>query len=146
MQRITDGSWTTLDARTIYQSVVEAIEHYNGLLFDELHRRLRTAAELRAPAVASHNFVLELAGIDPALISEFSARARSIELEEGSLVAKWMEDHSHEPSETTVLKLRQQATLATRPPKSGDRLHEWQVRGERLGMAPDKVDVIPTPE
>lgn len=88
VQRITDGAWTTLDARTIYQSVVAASEHYNGLLFDELHRQLGTAAELRAPAVASHNFVLELAGIDPALIAEFSARTRSIEMEKDRLVAK----------------------------------------------------------
>ncbi|MGA7205778.1 MAG: MobF family relaxase, partial [Specibacter sp.] len=145
VQRTSDGAWSTLDARTIYQSVVAASEHYNGLLFDELHRQMGTVAELRAPAVASHNFITELAGIDPTLISEFSTRARSIELEKDHLVSKWRQDHGREPSETTVLKLRQQATLATRPPKPSepiplnDRLHQWRDRAERLGKSPEQV-------
>lgn len=145
VQRIADGAWTTLDAHTVYQSVVAASEHYNGLLFDELHRRLGTVAELRAPAVATHNFGMELAGIDPALITEFSARARSIELEKDRLVSNWVQDHGREPSETTVLKLRQQATLATRPLKSSEptplshRLRQWRDRAERLGKSPDQV-------
>lgn len=145
VQRITDGAWTTLDARTIYQSVVAASEHYNGLLFDELHRELGTVTEVSAPAVATHNFLRELAGIDPALITEFSARARSIEAEKDHLVSQWITDHGREPSDTTIIKLRQQATLATRPPKTSDpvplshRLHQWRDRAERLGIPTDQV-------
>ena len=145
VQRISDGAWTTLDARTIYQSVVAASEHYNGLLFDELQHQLGSVVELRAPAVASHNFVLELAGVNPALIAEFSARARSIELEKDRLVSNWVQDHGRAPSETTIIKLRQQATLATRPPKSSEptplsqRMRQWRDRAERHGMPPERI-------
>ena len=34
VQRVTDGSWVTLDSRSLYKAVVAASEHYNGLLFD----------------------------------------------------------------------------------------------------------------
>lgn len=145
VKRISDGAWTSLDARTLYQAVVAASEHYNGLLFDELQHQLGTATEARAPAVASHNFLRELAGIDPSLIAEFSARARSIESEKDRLVTKWVQDHGREPSDTTVIKLRQQATLATRPPKSkdpsplSDRFPQWRHRAELLGQFPDHV-------
>ncbi|MHA7177362.1 MobF family relaxase [Arthrobacter sp. Sr24] len=145
VRRITDGAWTSLDARTLYQAVVAASEHYNGLLFDELQRQLGTVTEVRAPAVKSHNFIHELAGIDPKLIAEFSTRAKSIELEKDRLVATWIQNHGHAPSDTTVIKLRQQATLATRSPKSGEptplriRLLQWRDRAERLSKSPERI-------
>ncbi|MGO4651144.1 MobF family relaxase [Arthrobacter sp. 2RAF22] len=145
VQRTSDGAWTTLDSRTLYKAVVAASEHYNGLLFDQLRRSLGTETELRAPASVERNPSRELSGIDAALITEFSARARNIELEKDRLVRLWNLEHGTDPSDATVLKLRQQATLSTRTAKDtqpvplAERLTSWRRRAEGLGCRPERL-------
>ncbi|GAB2709743.1 MobF family relaxase [Arthrobacter bambusae] len=145
VQRIIDGAWATLDSRTLYKAVVAASEHYNGLLFDELRRSLGTETELRAPASAERNPSRELSGVDAGLITEFSARARIIELEKDRLVRLWNLEHGSNPSDATVLKLRQQATLSTRTAKNtqpvplAERLTSWRRRAESLGCTPERL-------
>ncbi|MDP9906173.1 MobF family relaxase [Arthrobacter bambusae] len=145
VQRTSDGAWTTLDSRTLYKAVVAASEHYNGLLFDELRRSLGTETELRAPASAERNPSRELSGVDAGLITEFSARARVIELEKDRLVRLWKLEHGRNPSDATVLKLRQQATLSTRTAKDAqsvplaERLTSWRRRAEGLGCTPERL-------
>jgi conjugative relaxase-like TrwC/TraI family protein len=145
VQRASDGAWTTLDSRALYKAVVAASAHYNGLLYDELHRELGTECELRAPSSAERNPSRELVGVDTALIAEFSARSRAIELEKDRLIRLWNLEHGKNPSDTTVLKLRQQATLATRAAKStdpvplGNRLDQWHRRAAALGCRPERL-------
>jgi conjugative relaxase-like TrwC/TraI family protein len=145
VQRTTDGAWATLDSRILYKAVVAASEHYNGLLFDELQRGLGTETELRAPASTERNPSRELAGVDAALVVEFSARSRVIELEKGRLVRLWKLEHGTNPSDATVLKLRQQATLATRTTKEtqpvplAERLTSWRGRAEGLGCHTERL-------
>ncbi|WP_232085253.1 MobF family relaxase, partial [Arthrobacter sp. SO5] len=117
VQRITDDAWVTLDSRTLYKAAVAASEHYNGLLFDTLHRNLGTDADIREPAANTHNPSQQLTGVDQVLIREFSNRSRLIDLETDRLVAEWTASHSAPPSATTTIKLRQQATLSTRSAK-----------------------------
>lgn len=148
VQRTSDGAWATLDSRTLYKAVVAASEHYNGLLFDELRRSLGTETELRAPASVERNPSRELSGVDAALITEFSARARIIELEKDRLVRLWNLEHGRNPSDATVLKLRQQATLSTRTAKDAqpvplaERLTSWRRRAERLGCTPERLIAV----
>ena len=145
VQRSSDGAWATLDSRTLYKAVVAASEHYNGLLFDELQHSMGTETELRAPASADRNPSRELAGVDAALVAEFSARARVIELEKDRLVRLWNLEHGTNPSDATVLKLRQQATLATRTAKDtrpvplAERLTSWQSRAEGVGCRTERL-------
>lgn len=145
VQRSSDGAWATLDSRTLYKAVVAASEHYNGLLFDELRRSLGTETELRAPASVERNPGRELSGVDAGLITEFSARARIIELEKDRLVRLWNLQHGTNPSDATVLKLRQQATLSTRTAKDAqpvplaERLASWRRRAEGLGCRPERL-------
>ncbi|WP_307055421.1 MobF family relaxase [Arthrobacter bambusae] len=145
VQRIIDGAWATLDSRTLYKAVVAASEHYNGLLFDELRRSLGTETELRAPVSVERNPSREVSGVDAGLITEFSARARIIELEKDRLVRLWKLQHGTDPSDTTVLKLRQQATLSTRAAKDAqpvplaERLASWRRRAEGLGCTPEHL-------
>ncbi|MDQ0664664.1 conjugative relaxase-like TrwC/TraI family protein [Arthrobacter ulcerisalmonis] len=145
VQRITDGAWVTLDSRTLYKAAVAASEHYNGLLFDALHQRLGSDTDIRVPAVNTGNLSQQLTGIDEDLIREFSNRSRLINVETDRLVAEWTKEHGHPPSTTTVIKLRQQATLATRVPKSQlpTPLHElsreWKARATAKGFPPDDV-------
>lgn len=145
VQRITDGAWVTLDSRTLYKAAVAASEHYNGLLFDALHRNLGTDAEIRKPAANTHNPTQQLIGVDDELIREFSNRSRLIDLETDRLVAAWTEEHGKRPSATTTVKLRQQATLSTRAPKaeSVTPLHmlsrQWQARALARGYEPGRI-------
>ncbi|WP_284990643.1 MobF family relaxase [Arthrobacter sp. efr-133-TYG-120] len=145
VQRANDGAWVTLDSRTLYKAAVAASEHYNGLLFDALHRNLGTDAEMREPAANTHNPSQQLCGIDEALIHEFSNRSRLIDVETDRLVAAWAAEHGRPPNATTIVKLRQQATLSTRAPKaeSMSPLHmlsgQWQARAMKLGYDPSRV-------
>ncbi len=142
VQRITDGAWATLNSRTLYEAAVAASEHYNGLLFDALHRNLGTDTEIRAPATHTHNPSQQLTGIVDTLIREFSNRSRLIDLETDRLVAEWTDQHGTPPTATTTLKLRQQATLSTRTPKPETvaPLHQlcaqWQARAAAKGFDP----------
>ncbi|MFF2316960.1 MobF family relaxase [Arthrobacter sp. NPDC058097] len=145
VQRSTDGAWVTLDSRTLYKAAVAASERYNGLLFDALSRNLGTETDFRKPAANTHNPSQQLTGIDDALIREFSNRSRLIDLETDRLVAEWSIGHGTPPSATTVIKLRQQATLSTRTAKSETvaPLHElsaqWQQRATNKGFSPSHV-------
>jgi conjugative relaxase-like TrwC/TraI family protein len=145
VQRITDGAWVTLDSRTLYRAAVAASEHYNGLLFDALHRHLDTDADFRTPAANTHNPSQQLTGVDDALIREFSNRSRLIDLETDRLVAEWTAGHGAPPSATTIIKLRQQATLSTRTAKSESvtPLHQlsaqWRIRATDKGFEPEQV-------
>ncbi|KQN86528.1 hypothetical protein ASE96_13245 [Arthrobacter sp. Leaf69] len=145
VQRITDDAWVTLDSRTLYKAAVAASEHYNGLLFDALHRTLGTDAEIREPAADTHNPSQQLTGVDQVLIREFSNRSRLIDLETDRLVAEWTARHSTPPTATTTIKLRQQATLSTRSakPESAAPLHQlsaqWRARAAAKGFEPSLV-------
>ncbi len=145
VQRITDGAWVTLDSRTLYKAAVAASEHYNGLLFDALQRSIGTDTEIREPAANTHNPSQQLSGVDEALIREFSNRSRLIDVETDRLVAAWASEHGGRPTATTIVKLRQQATLSTRAPKTEaiTPLHmlsgQWQARAIRLGYNPNRV-------
>jgi conjugative relaxase-like TrwC/TraI family protein len=140
IQRITDGAWVTLDSRTLYKATVAASEHYNGLLFDALHRNLGTQTDVRVPAANTHNPSQQLTGVDDALISEFSNRSRLIDLETDRLVAQWTASHGTPPTATTTIKLRQQATLSTRTakPETASPLHQlssqWRARAAAKGF------------
>ncbi|MCX2749921.1 relaxase domain-containing protein [Arthrobacter sp. MI7-26] len=145
VQRITDGAWVTLDSRTLYKAAVAASEHYNGLLFDALHRHLGTDTDIREPAATTHNPSAQLTGVDDSLIREFSHRSRLIEAETDRLVAAWTTTHGTPPTATTTIKLRQQATLSTRTAKANTiaPLHQlseqWRARAEAKGFDPRLV-------
>ncbi|WP_159619115.1 MobF family relaxase [Arthrobacter zhaoguopingii] len=145
VQRVTDGAWATLDSRTLYKAAVAASEHYNGLLFDALHRNLGTDTDIRKPAMNTHNPSQQLTGVDEILISEFSNRSRLIDLETDRLIGEWTASHGTPPTSTTTIKLRQQATLSTRTskPKSPTPLHQlsaqWRTRAAAKGFEPSLV-------
>ncbi|MDQ0241279.1 MobF family relaxase [Arthrobacter bambusae] len=142
VQRITDGVWVTLDSRTLYKAAVAASEHYNGLLFDALHRQLGTDTDIREPAASNHNPSPQLTGVHDTLIRDFSNRSRLIDQETDRLVAAWTASHGTPPTATTTIKLRQQATLSTRMPKADTTapLHklseQWRARAAAKGFDP----------
>src|SRR5699024_8854908 len=70
------------------------------------------------------------------LIEEFSSRSREIEDETTRLIDAYTDRHGRVPSATTILKLRAQATLSTRPAKQvhslADITRNWRTRATNL--------------
>lgn len=134
---VMDGRWRSLDGRPVFSSVTGLSAHYNALLADRLSRDIGVEWELRQRG-ADRNPQWEIAGISDELIAEFSSRTREIELKKDELIAEYVARHGRMPSPKTIVELRAQATLATRPPKElrslVDLTAEWRRRAsERLG-------------
>ena len=128
-----DGKWRTLDSRAVFRSTVALSELYNGVLSDYLTAALGWGWE---PAARRHSTVpkYEVAGVPAALREKFSKRSTAIEDAKNALVDQFARNHGREPTAREVLKLRQTATLATRPGKQVRPLAElvdgWRDRAE----------------
>jgi conjugative relaxase-like TrwC/TraI family protein len=130
-----DGGWRTLDGRPMHAAVVALSEHYNAVLADHLTRHLglhwetRDRGERRNPA-------FEIAGVPDELISEFSSRSRDIETATDLLIDGYVEKHGRRPSRKTILRLRAEATLTTRPEKTvqslADLTTQWRARASMV--------------
>jgi conjugative relaxase-like TrwC/TraI family protein len=120
-QSARDGVWRTLDSRSIFSSTVELSELHQGVLSDLLTRELgwdfdaRTRRHSDAPK-------WEVAGVSDKLIARFSQRSTGIENESNRLIEQFEVDHGRLPTDVEILRLRQTATLATRPSKRGHSL------------------------
>lgn len=111
-----DGRWRSLDGRPMHAAVVTLSEHYNALLFDRLSRDLGVGWDQRDRG-KDRNPVWEMSGVPDELIGEFSSRSAAIDAEKDKLIAAYVAEHGHQPTTTTILRLRQQAALSTRPDK-----------------------------
>jgi conjugative relaxase-like TrwC/TraI family protein len=112
-----DGKWRTLDGRPMHAAVVAISEHYNALLADRLSRDLSVAWEQRARG-SDRNPAWEITGVPDQLLRKFSSRSTAIDIEKDRLIAAYTATHGHQPTTTTILRLRAQATLSTRPQKT----------------------------
>lgn len=153
VQRASDGAWATLDSYALHKQVVAVSEMYNAHIFDELAVALGTTTEQRAPLASfvqkstevNGNDRIELSGIPDELIAEFSQRSLSIELRTDELIAQWKEEHGENISDSTILKLRQEATLQTRDEKAEQkeplylRQAQWRDRARDKGYLLDEI-------
>ena len=132
-----DGRWRSLDGRPVFSSRTGLSEHYNALLADRLSRDIGVDWEMRQRG-AEKNPRWEIVGVGDDLITEFSSRAREIDVKTDELIAEHVARHGRRPSDKAVVELRAQATLATRPPKQvrslADLTAEWRRRtSEKVG-------------
>ncbi|MEU2201018.1 MobF family relaxase [Isoptericola sp. NPDC019482] len=137
-----DGQWRTLDSRALHHAVVALSEHYNAVLADRLTNTFgigwgrRDRGPDRSPK-------WEIAGIPEELLTEFSSRSRDIDVATDRLIADYTTMRGRRPSPRTIVKLRAQATLATRPEKTvhslADLTVDWRRRAEQL-MHKDPTD------
>jgi conjugative relaxase-like TrwC/TraI family protein len=123
VQGISDGRWRALDSKALFRAAVGMSELYNGLLADELTRDLgwewAPEARRRSPVPK-----WEVDGVPVDLREEFSRRSTAIEAAKDRLVVEFAAAHGRNPTGPEILKLRQQATLATRPDKNVKPLNE----------------------
>ena len=141
-----DGVWRTLDSRGLFRSVVGLSEMYNGVLSDYLTQALGWGWE---GCARRHSDVpkYEVAGVSERLREVFSQRSTDIEAAKDILVDAFSASHGRQPSAREVLRLRQQATLSTRPDKHvrplADLVEGWRGRAQEL-LGSDPVAWVAT--
>lgn len=128
-----DGKWRTLDSRgSLFPATVAMSELYDNLLADHVTARLGVGWRVRGHAAKSKNTAWELATISDDLVSAFSTRSSEIEREADRLIADYRKRHGRTPTDKVKLRLRQIATLATRPAKEirtlSEMAHDWRER------------------
>lgn len=137
VQTLLDGRWRSLDGRPMHAAVTAISAHYNAVLADRLSGTFGVNWEERGRG-EDRNPQWEIIGVSDELIREFSSRTRAIDKEKDRLIAEYAQRHGRCPSNATIVGLRAQATLATRPEKQirslADLTDEWRRRvGKLLG-------------
>lgn len=110
-----DDKWSSIDGRTLYQYGVECSELYNSRVQQYVTEKTGLQFE---PRMQNGKPIHEIVGISDETIRAFSSRRGDISAELDRVKEKFVADNGYEPSEKQLIKLAQQATLATRPAKS----------------------------
>lgn len=129
-----DDKWSSIDGRVLYQYGVECSELYNSKVQEYVTQLTGLQFE---PRMQNGKPIHEIVGISDEMVRAFSSRRGDISAELDRVKAKFVADNGYEPSEKQLIKLAQQATLATRPAKSEARsledLHtEWVAAAHAL--------------
>ncbi len=127
VRAVHDGRWRTLDGRPLHAAVVALSEHYNSVLADRITNSLGLEWERRERGdgrSAAH----ELAIVGEGLVQAFSSRSQDIDIETDRLIDSYRLSHGRDPSLRMIIKLRQQATISTRPEKELRSLAELTAR------------------
>ncbi len=138
-----DGVWRTIDSKALFRWTVGLSELYQGVLSDCLTEALGWGWE---PRERAHSPVpkWEVAGVPQALMDEFSQRSSVIEQAKDVMVAEFVASHGRQPTAREVIRMRQQATLETRPEKNIKPLAElvagWRARAEPF-IGTEQTDV-----
>ncbi|WP_345188800.1 MobF family relaxase [Microbacterium panaciterrae] len=137
-----DRRWRTLDSRRLHKAAVALSESYNAFVTDHT-ARLLGVTWVPVDRGKDRNTGWEIEGVPAALIAEFSRRttggsdgAEGIEQVKNRLIEQYVAEHGRQPSAVTIAKLRQQATLETRPEKElhslADLTVDWRARAEAV--------------
>ncbi|WP_084671626.1 MobF family relaxase [Sporichthya polymorpha] len=138
-----DGVWRSVDGQAIYHAAVACSEIYDTLVADTLAARLpvtwglRDRGKRRTPG-------FEIEGLDDAVLAAFSGRSAQIETHLRVLLAAFTAEHGREPNRREILRLRQQATLTSRPDKTlvplPDLFTRWRADATAAtGEAPEQL-------
>lgn len=143
-QGLTDGKWRTLDSKALFRATVGMSALYNGILADELTADLGwawTPEQRRRSAEPKW----EVDGVPAPLRDEFSRRTSAIENATKHMVAQFQAAHGRPAAGPEILRLRQQATLTTRDPKTltplGQLIEDWRHRA-RLHLDTDPASWV----
>ena len=113
-----DGQWSAIDGRTLYQWNVAASELYNAKLAEYLEQHLGLVCVPDATK-SELSPVMEIAGINREMVEQFSSRRSEISAELDRLKAEYFEAHGHAPGRKATLELAQQC-------------EEWAAKAEAI--------------
>jgi conjugative relaxase-like TrwC/TraI family protein len=137
VQTVLDGKWRSLDGRPMHAATVALSELHEAVFADHLTRMFGVEWEARDMG-RDRNPAWAIVGVPEELVKEFSTRARHIDAATDRLIEQYVTEHGRRPSPATIMKLRAQATLSTRPEKEvhslADLTASWRHRaGQVLG-------------
>jgi conjugative relaxase-like TrwC/TraI family protein len=128
---VSDGKWRTLDSRAIFKATTTLSELHQGVLSDLLTAELGLGWEARGRR-HSGKPRYEITGVPESLMAEFSQRSEQIAARGGELNSSFVTAHGRQPTVVETMRLRQVATIATRPQKTHRSLAEltstWRER------------------
>lgn len=149
VQTVLDGKWRSLDGRPMHAAVVALSELHQAVFADHMTRTFGVEWEARDMG-RDRNPAWAITSVPEELVQVFSTRARHIDAEKNRLIAEYVAKHGRQPSTVTVIKLRAQATLTTRPEKEvrslADLTDQWRTRAttvldqDATGWARDVTD------
>lgn len=135
VKTVLDGKWRSLDGRPMHAAVVALSELHEAVFADHLTRTLGVTWEAREKG-RDRNPAWSITTVPEELIAEFSTRSRHIDTETDRLIEAYVTAHGRRPSPATIMKLRAQATLSTRPAKRvrplAELTAEWRTRAGRV--------------
>ncbi|MDQ0726732.1 MobF family relaxase [Microbacterium sp. W4I20] len=135
VQTVLDNKWRALDGGPMHAAVVALSELHEAVFADHLTRVLGVSWEARDRG-RDRNPAWAVAAVPEALVKEFSTRARRIDTETDRLISQYIATRGRRPSSTTIMKLRAQATLSTRPDKKvrslADLTTSWRERARQV--------------
>ena len=135
VRTVLDGKWRSLDGRPMHAAVVALSELHEAVFADHMTRTFGVSWESREMG-RDRNPSWAITDVPEQLVAEFSTRSRHINEATDALIAEYLAQHGKRPSSGTIVKLRAQATLATRPEKQVRSLAElteqWRTRASRL--------------
>ena len=125
----------SLDGRPIHAATVALSEVHEAVLADHLTRAFGVEWEARDMG-RDRNPAWAVSSVPDELVAEFSSRSRLIDAEKNRLIAEYVARHGRQPSTASIIKLRAQAALTTRPEKQvrllADLTAEWRGRASDL--------------
>ncbi|MGO9150085.1 MAG: MobF family relaxase [Acidimicrobiales bacterium] len=128
---VSDGKWRTLDSKAIFKATTTLSELHQGVLSDLLTAELGVGWEARGRRHSTKPRY-EITGVPESLMTEFSQRAEQIAARGGELNSSFVAAHGRQPTVVEGMRLRQVATIATRPQKTHRSLAEltatWRER------------------
>ena len=126
-----DGKWRSLDGRPMHAAVVALSELHEAVFADHMTRIFGVEWEARDMG-RDRNPAWAITAVPETLVSEFSSRARHIDIETDRLIDEYVAARGRRPTPAALMKLRAQATLSTRPDKQvrslADLTEEWRTR------------------
>lgn len=135
VQTAHDGKWRSLDGRPLHAATVALSELHEAMFADHLTRAFGVDWEARDMG-RDRNPAWAISAVPEELVAEFSTRARHIDIETDRLIEQYVAAHGRRPAPAVIVRLRAQATLATRPEKQvrslADLTSEWRARATHL--------------
>lgn len=105
---VLDGKWRSLDGRPMHAAVVALSELHEAVFADHMTRTFGVEWEPREMG-RDRNPAWAISGVPEDLVTEFSTRARHIDIETDRLITAYVEEHGRRLSPAVVVKLRAQA-------------------------------------
>ena len=131
VRTVYDGKWRSLDSRPLHSWTVALSELHQAVFADHLTRALGVTWEPRERG-RDRNPDWAVASIPQFLVKRFSGRSADIDVAADKLIEEYVVQHGRRPGRATINKIRNRASLATRPAKQvhslADLTESWRTR------------------